>query len=94
MGRVEHRLAVATGCAARWWWHIRAGADARVAVRGAAGGREPGWCRRLTEVVEDVAQGRAVGDEGDDPHLGAAERAAQWEDLIEAGQRQRPGLAA
>jgi hypothetical protein len=48
--------------------------------RRAAGGRDPGWCRRLTEVVEDVAHGRAVGDEGDDPHLGAAERAAEWED--------------
>jgi hypothetical protein len=43
--------------------------------------------------AKGVARGQAVGDEGDDPHLGAAERAAEWEDLIEAGQQQRPGVA-
>ena len=59
----------------------------------ATGRRYGGWRDRLTEVDEDVAHGRAVGDEGDDPHLGAAERAAEWEDLIDAGQQQCPGVA-
>jgi len=39
--------------------------------RRAAGGRDAGWRGRLTEVDEDVAHGRAGGDEGDDVHRGA-----------------------
>ena len=66
-GRVKRRLAAATGCSARWWWHFRAGADARVTTCGQAGGGDAGWRGRFTQMIEDVAHGRAVGDEGDDP---------------------------
>ena len=40
----------------------------------AAGGCDAGWRGRFAEVGEDVADNRKVGDEGDDPHLGAAVR--------------------
>jgi len=43
VGRVKRRFAVATGCSARLSWHFRAGAGAKVAACGQAGGgrREP-----------------------------------------------------
>lgn len=41
----------------------------QVPERQAPGRRYGGWRDRLTEVDEDVAHGRAVGDEGDDPQL-------------------------
>jgi len=44
---------------------------------GAAGGCDARWRGRLTEVAEDVAHGRAVGDEGDDPHRAATAGAHQ-----------------
>jgi len=44
-----------------------------LASRRAAGGRDPRWCRRLAKVDEDVVDGRRVGDESDDAHVGAAE---------------------
>jgi len=40
VARVKHRFSVATGCSARLSWRFRAGAGARVAARGQAGGRE------------------------------------------------------
>ena len=53
----------------------------------------PGWCRRLAEVDEDVAYRGRVGDEGDDAHLGAAERTHQREHFVDASQKQRPGVS-
>jgi hypothetical protein len=43
-------------------------------------------------VGEDVADGRRVGDEGDDPYFGAA-GAAERENVVDAGEQQRPGVA-
>jgi hypothetical protein len=146
---VKRPFAVATGCSARLSWRLRAGADAKVATRGQAGGgrheharqraqasvdsswlpadalvelegrdgrerriggrlvlgagglpqrraagrRDAGWRRRLTEVGEDVASRGGVTDKGDDPHIGAAERAHEWENFVDAGEQQRQGLA-
>ena len=59
----------------------------------AAGGRDLGWRGRLTEVDEDVAHGRAVGDEGDDAHRAATVGAHQRENFVDAGEQQRPGIA-
>ena len=61
--------------------------------RRGAGGRDPGWCRRLAEVGEDGAHGGGVGDEGDDPHLAPTLRAQEREYCVDAGQQQRPGVA-
>jgi hypothetical protein len=58
--------------------------------RRAAGRADSGWRDRLAEVDEDVAYRCRLGDEGDDPHVGAAERVAEWEDLIDAGEQQHP----
>ncbi len=58
--------------------------------RRAAGRADGGWRDRLAEVDEDVAYHCRLGDEGDDPHVGAAERLAEWEDLIDAGEQQHP----
>ena len=46
-------------------------------------------------VGEDVANGGAVGDEGDDPRRGATLGAHEREDLdlVDAGEQQRPGVA-
>lgn len=57
-----------------------------------AGGCDAGWRGRLTEVAEDVAHGRAVGDEGDDPHRTATAGTQQRENFAEASEQQRPGL--
>jgi len=126
-GRIKRRFATATGCSARLSWRFRAGANAEMAARGQADGREHEPARRrtrvsgggsgyqlrrwsnskagadwssgsaagscsasaaahsggpragamrggalgFTEVAEDVAHGRAVGDEGDDAHRAA-----------------------
>ncbi|MBK9675357.1 MAG: hypothetical protein IPO82_09010 [Betaproteobacteria bacterium] len=43
----------------------------------AAGWRYGSWRDRLTEVGEDVAHGRALGDAGNDVYLGTVERARQ-----------------
>jgi hypothetical protein len=59
----------------------------------AVGGCDPGWCRGLTEVDEDVAHGLAVGDEGDDAHRTPTLRAAERDHFVDAGQQQRPGIA-
>jgi hypothetical protein len=41
-------------------------------------------------VDEDVAHGRAVGDEGDDAHHAATVGAHEWENFIDAGEQPRP----
>ena len=53
VGRVTRRFAVATGCWIRLWWYFRAGADARVATRGQAGGGRHERARRRTRVSGD-----------------------------------------
>jgi hypothetical protein len=50
--------------------------------RRAAGGRDPGWCRRLAAVGEDGAYGGRVGDEGDDAHGAATLGAPGRPDLL------------
>ena len=47
----------------------------------------------LTQVDEDVVNRGRVGDEGDDAHRGAIQRARQWEHFIDASHQQRPGVA-
>ena len=50
VGRVKRRIAAATGRSARFSGHFRAGADARVAARGQAGGGRHEPARRRTRV--------------------------------------------
>jgi len=50
MGRVKHRFSVATGRSARISGHFRAGAGARVAACGQAGGGRHESARRRTRV--------------------------------------------
>ena len=61
--------------------------------RRAPGGRDPGWCRRRTEVGKVAARGGGGGDEGDDAHRAATGRTHEWEHFIDAGEQQRPGVA-
>ena len=58
-----------------------------------AGRGDSGWGDRLAEGDEDVAHHCCLGDEGDDPQVGAAERAAEREDFMDAGEQQDPGAA-
>jgi hypothetical protein len=71
-------------------------------VPGRASGRSPRGGPRAgairggavsSPMDEDVVDRGRVADEGDDAHLGAAERAHQGEDFIDAGEQQRPGVA-
>src|SRR5512144_2596311 len=39
------------------------------------------------------ADGSRVGDEGDDTHVGAAERTHDREDFVDAGEQPRPAVA-
>ena len=50
VGRGKRRFAAATGCSARLWWHLRAGANAEMAARGQAGGGRHEPARRRTRV--------------------------------------------
>jgi hypothetical protein len=43
-------------------------------------------------VEEDVADGGRIGDEGDDPHLGATERAHQRKSFLDASEQHGPGV--
>ena len=59
--------------------------------------RAPGRCdtrrrRGFAEVGENVAHSRAVDDEGDDAHVAAAAETPERENLVEAGERQRPSV--
>jgi len=53
VGRVKRRFAAATGCSARLWWHFPAGADARLAACGQAGGGKHEPARRRARVSSD-----------------------------------------
>jgi len=88
VARVKRRFAVASGCSVRLSPHFRRGLAPRwPRAGGLAGGRDPRWCRRLAKVDEDVVDGRRVGDESDDAHVGAAEWTHQWEDFIDTGEQ-------
>ena len=52
-----------------------------------------GWCRGLTDVVEDVAHDGGVGDGGDVTHFATTVGAAEREHFVDSGEQQRPGLA-
>jgi hypothetical protein len=41
---------------------------------------------------KDVAHDRRFGDKGDDPHLAAALRAEERENLVNPGKQQRPSI--
>ena len=58
VGRVKRRCAMATGCSARLSWHFRAGAGAKVAACGQAGGgrHEPARRRALRSVDDSGYQ--------------------------------------
>ena len=51
-GWVKRRFAAAAGCSARWWWHLRAGADAEMAARGQAGGGRHEPARRRPQTSD------------------------------------------
>jgi hypothetical protein len=72
-------------------WIVRSAGD--LPERRAAGGCDPGRCRRLAEVDEDVAYRGRVGDEGDDAHRAATVGTHEWENCVDAGEQQRPGVA-
>ena len=57
--------------------------------RAASGGRA-GRPMRQVEMEEDVLHGGGEGDEGADPHLAAAGRAQEREDLVDASQELGP----
>lgn len=58
-----------------------------------AGGCDPGWCRRHAAVGEDVVKRGQVDDDGDDASLGGALGTQEREHVVDARQRQRPGVA-
>jgi hypothetical protein len=49
VARVNRRFSAAPGCSARWWWHFRAGTEAKVVARGQAGGGRYEPARRRTQ---------------------------------------------
>jgi len=69
------------------------GIEAEVALRGAAGRGERQRCGGQAEVAHDGLNGSGFGEEGEDPHVGAAAGALEGEDLVVAGEETRPARA-
>lgn len=61
-----------------------------VPERGATCAGYSGWGGGHAQVDEDGLERWGAGDKSDDAHLRTAERAAQREDLVDAGEQQRP----
>jgi len=76
------------------WIEVTRSGGGRIPAGRASGRRDARWRGGFAEVEEDVADRGCVGDQGDDPHRGAAPGTHQLEHLIDAGERQRPGVAA
>ncbi len=55
-----------------------------------AGGRERGRFERLADRLENLPDGRRVGDEGDEADVAAAGRALEWKLLADAGEELGP----
>ena len=69
-------------------WGSTSTPPADLRKRRAAGGRDGGRRGRRAEMAEDGAHRRGVDDEGDDPHFAATTSATEWEDFVDAGERQ------
>jgi hypothetical protein len=78
LGGVEKRCLIALGWGFGW----------------AARGCDEGWIGRLTNIFEDERNREGLGHEGDDAQLGAALRAEQGKDLVDAGQEHGPEVSA
>jgi hypothetical protein len=55
-----------------------------------AGGRERGRFEGFVDRLEDLPDGRRVGDEGDEADVAAASRALEWKLLADAGEELGP----
>jgi hypothetical protein len=75
---VEERIGVA-GRLFGWW---------------RAGGGEWWWGGGKFDVPEDPGDGEGIGEEGEDPHFGAAVGADERQNLVDAGEQSGPAGAA
>ncbi|MQA92327.1 MAG: hypothetical protein GEU90_19215 [Gemmatimonas sp.] len=72
----------------------RNGVVGRLVGRWGAGGGERWRSVGKSDLTEDPGESEGVVEKGEDPHLGAAVGAAQWQDLVDPSEPLRPAGAA